>query len=523
MFALALRYLNGWAMAAADGARKETPEWPPHPDRVFMALAAAWFETDQNAAEAAALRWLEAQAPPAINASGCEFRRTVVSYVPVNDARLGRKVPDSYELGKLRDAGLAVLPEHRSRQARSFPIAIPHDPCIHLIWPAADAGEHRPALERLAGKLTHVGHSASFVQAWIEDVPPTPTLMPMEGVGPHRLRVPVPGRLDALERTCNRTAVIVHADLAAARQAAKGKERARLQQELDARFPEGPPVSARPTPARWMGYAKPALAADSTAPQSLFDPRLVVLRLRGQRLDLPATLRLTEALRGAVLAACPEPIPHWVSGHTADGAASREPHLAFLPLPFVGASNADGHLLGVAIATPATIDPAEVAAALDRLLWSPAHADPRQIHLFAGRWFECTAQLEQSEVPPLALRPETWTAPARRWGSVTPVVLDRHGDGPRRWAQAEEVVKDACERIGLPRPAVVALRPVSAVTGVPHARAFPPLRRKNGDTRQHLHAEVLFDEPVRGPLLIGAGRFRGYGLLRPLAEDEAHD
>ncbi|MGZ8975757.1 type I-G CRISPR-associated protein Csb2, partial [Methylomagnum sp.] len=59
MFALALRYLNGWAMAAADGARKERAEWPPHPDRVFMALAAAWFETGQAADEGAALRWLE--------------------------------------------------------------------------------------------------------------------------------------------------------------------------------------------------------------------------------------------------------------------------------------------------------------------------------------------------------------------------------------------------------------------------------------------------------------------------------
>ena len=42
MFALGIQYLNGWSMAAADGARKVQPEWPPHPDRVFMALAAAW-------------------------------------------------------------------------------------------------------------------------------------------------------------------------------------------------------------------------------------------------------------------------------------------------------------------------------------------------------------------------------------------------------------------------------------------------------------------------------------------------
>lgn len=522
MFALALRYLNGWAMAAADGSRKETPEWPPHPDRVFMALAAAWFETDQDAAEGAALRWLETLPPPAISASDYTARRSVVSYVPVNDARLGRKVPDSFDLKQLRKAGLALLPEHRSRQGRGFPVAVPRDPCVRLIWADADAGEHRAALERLAGKLTHVGHTASFVQAWVDAEPPEPTLVPAQGVVSHRMRVAVPGRLDALEQTYNRSAVIAHADLEAARLAAKGKERTRLQRELEACFPAGAPVTARPTPARWMGYGEPAPVADAAVPQSLFDYRLVVLRLRGQRLDLPATLRLTEALRGAILATCPAPIPQWVSGHAPDGSPSRDPHLAILPLPFVGAQHADGHLQGVALAIPRTVSPS-AAAALDALLWTPEH-EPARIHLFAGRWFECTAQLEQSQDPAVNLRFATWTGSARRWASVTPVVLDRHCDGASRWTQAEEGVKDACERIGLPRPGAVALHPVSALAGVPHARAFPPLMRKNGGgARQHVHAQVLFDEPVRGPVLIGAGRFRGYGLLRPLPEGQGHD
>jgi CRISPR-associated protein Csb2 len=35
---------------------------------------------------------------------------------------------------------------------------------------------------------------------------------------------------------------------------------------------------------------------------------------------------------------------------------------------------------------------------------------------------------------------------------------------------------------------------------------------------------LLFDEPVRGPVLIGAGRFRGYGVCRPVnAEGGAND
>jgi len=79
MFSLAIRYLNGWAMAAADGARKEQVEWPPHPDRVFMALAAAWFETGEDPAEGEALRWLEALEPPAIAASEAEIRRSMGS------------------------------------------------------------------------------------------------------------------------------------------------------------------------------------------------------------------------------------------------------------------------------------------------------------------------------------------------------------------------------------------------------------------------------------------------------------
>ena len=56
MFSLGIRYLMGWAMAAVDGARKEHAEWPPHPDRVFMAMAAAWFETGQEAGEGAPRR-----------------------------------------------------------------------------------------------------------------------------------------------------------------------------------------------------------------------------------------------------------------------------------------------------------------------------------------------------------------------------------------------------------------------------------------------------------------------------------
>lgn len=522
MLVLALHYLNGWAMAAADGARKERAEWPPHPDRVFMALAAAWFETGEDPTEGEALRWLEAQDPPAIAASDATVRRSMdgrplVSYVPVNDARMGKKLPVEDDMGKLRKAGLAVLPEHRSRQPRAFPVAIPHQPVVHLIWPQADPGEYRAPLERLAHKLTHVGHSASLVQAWLVDKAVEAVWEPSAGAVQHRLRVPAPGRLNDLRARCNQDAVLDYARLAADIDAAKGKEKKRMKESMIERFGEQRPVTLRPQPGRWQGYARRVETLEAEAKGGVFDPNLLVLSLSGRRLSLSATLKLTEALRGALMAVCPkQPPPEWFSGHAADGRPSREPHLALFPLPFVGAERADGRVMGLGLALPGGLDPMEAADCLGGVLHETDSGLPRATRLFDGKWFECVVEPETRESPPVSLRVQPWVRASRTWASVTPVVMDRHHDGADKWMHAAEGIKDACERIGLPRPREVLLHPVSLIEGVPHAREFPPMVRKSdGGRRHHSHAVIVFDEAVRGPVLVGAGRFRGYGLFRP--------
>ncbi|MBP7797954.1 MAG: type I-U CRISPR-associated protein Cas5/Cas6 [Thermoanaerobaculaceae bacterium] len=520
MFALGIRYLMGWAMAAADGAKKEQAEWPPHPDRVFMALAAAWFETGQDEAEGEALRWLEAQDPPGIAASDAFDRQVfngigpAISYVPVNDSRVGR-LPVGSDPVKLKEAGLSLLPEFRPRQPRSFPLAIPIDPVVHLVWQSADSGEHRVALLSLARKATSLGHPASLVQIWVADSAPKVSWEPVQGIATQRLRVPTQGRLAYLERRYNRAAVIAHAELQAALKGATGRNKALLRAELEKRFPGGTPVSLRPGPGRWQGYGTPE-PPRREAPGSVFDPCLVVLALSGKRLGLTSTLRLTEALRGALLAECAEPIPEWVSGHTPDGAATTRPHLALLPLPFAGSRHADGRLMGVAVALPRQLDPVEASRVLEPWLWTPEGA-PRTLRLFDGQWLECQATLETREARPWSLDVERWVRPSRCWATVTPVVLDRHFDGPRKWDRAAETVADACERIGLPRPSEVLLHPVSLVEGVPRSSNFQPITRKNnGGRMHHTHAVIVFDSPVTGPVAVGAGRFRGYGLCLPM-------
>lgn len=529
MFALGIRYLNGWSMAAADGAKKECAEWPPHPDRVFMALAAAWFETGEEPDEGDALRWLEALESPAITASEAFFRfalnedRPTVSYVPVNDSQRGRRLPDTDDLGKLKYAGLALIPEHRPRQPRRFPVAVPQQPFVFLVWPNADSGSHRDALERLVRKVTHVGHSASFVQVWLEDAPPAPNWVPMEGQTTHRLRVFGPERLQYLKKRYNRDNVVAYADLQAQIDETRGKEKKKLQTDLGERFGAVTPISLRPEPGRWQGYDRPPKAPDPELPSSVFDPRLTVLALFGKRLSLPATLKLTETLRRAILAACPDPIPEWVSGHALAGRPSADPHLALLPLPFAGHEHADGRLMGVALALPRGIDPIEAARCLGPL-FHDKYGLARRIKLFAGQWLECGVELETRETPPTSLQADVWTRASRTWASVTPVVLDRHFDGNDKWERAAETVKDACERIGLPRPKEVLLHPISLIEGVPHAREFPYLARKrDGGCMHHSHAIIVFESRVTGPIVVGAGRFRGYGLCRPMDKGIGHE
>ena len=151
-------------------------------------------------------------------------------------------------------------------------------------------------------------------------------------------------------------------------------------------------------------------------------------------------------------------------------------------------------------------------------LWDE-HGEARKIRLFDGQWLECEAVLETRESPPVNLRSETWTGSSRRWATVTPLVLDRHFDGKDKWERAAESVKDGCVRIGLPRPAEVLLHPVSMFEGVPRSNEFPWIaRKKDGGRMHHVHAVIIFDEIVLGPVIVGAGRFRGYGFCRPMKQ-----
>ncbi len=175
--------------------------------------------------------------------------------------------------------------------------------------------------------------------------------------------------------------------------------------------------------------------------------------------------------------------------------------------------------MGLALILPRELDEREAGACLERIL-RDATGLPQQHRLFDGDHFECNLALEVRERPPKSLLASPWTRPSRVWASVTPIVLDRHfdaADKADREKQEANNIRNMCQRIGLPQPSEVHVHPVSRIRGVPHARNFPKLvRKRDGGRMRHTHALIVFAEPVEGPVLLGAGRFRGYGACRPI-------
>lgn len=530
-FALGIHYLTGYAVAT-DPASRERPEWPPHPGRVFMALAAAHFETGEDPAERKALEWLETLGPPLLSVSDADPRSVVTCYVPVN----ADKASD------LKDSTTAVQSAPgltRHRVPRTFPRARPHDDIVYLLWrDVTPLPAHRNALGQLCRKVIRIGHSSSFVQMWyteaINDV--QPSLVPAEDSSELTLRQVGPGTLEYLRQQYNGEAVETFARLAQAIATSTGKAAQEAKAEFERltgqRWRKGvtPPQSQRPVLSLWQGYRWLRGQNGERPVGTVLDPSLLVVRLepresRFERLDLVTTLRITDALRRNIQGVVGkelkvDPVPGVLSGHRPDGEPAETPHAAYLPLAFVGHPHATGHLLGLAVALPRQEHWPEHRA--QRRIVMAAIARVTELALGAlGVW---RLVPEVRETPHYTLLPQTWTAFPRGehvWASVTPVAFDEHPKEKDRSAYLEAVaamVRQACIRIGLPEPVAVHITPVSKHMGAPAAREFPRLRRKDGGDRRHTHVVLEFPTPVVGPVLIGAGRYRGYGVCRPVRQ-----
>lgn len=562
MIAIEVTFLTGRYVASAHD-RRDAHEWPPHWARMYSAMVAAWGDDGQDAEEAALLRDIEAWAHPAITASEASARGVPAHWVPVNDTsvhglalqqRQTKKLDDGLQrLSALDGSGspkqlaaaqkrvdaardvaqqvarigktppelaLQLLPEHRVRQERRYPSVTPVDPTVMFVW--ADPVLEPEVVDRLDDLLSRVvrlGHSSSLVTCRaVTTLPPgapAPRFVPDRQVREGRvtLRSVGAGQLDALVAGYRRHQGSGPRSMP--HRAATYRDRTRQ--------PDGVPPPERS-----------ALSGDM----------IVFERTSGARLPLTRSVEVARALRGALMAHGADPLPEVISGHRArtgtegETEPSASPHVAYLALPFVDHVHATGHLLGAAIVLPRDIsadDRAKVEAAIAaaRLASaSPSNAamrgprQPLQITLGRSGVIDLTAVLD--ERPSSALRISTWCRRARTWTSVTPIALPRHPGSltgassarlRRAWERAEDAIVDSCRHVGLPDPVGIELQLAPFVAGSRDVRRFPAF--KQGDSadqrvRALVHAEVTFERPIAGPVLLGAGRYQGLGLMRPV-------
>lgn len=452
--------LLGSYQAADPLGPPDRAEWPPHPLRLHAALlgaACAAGGEDPSPEAIDALRWLERQGAPTISACVAEWSRDAAeAFVPRNPVRAEFK---GNRLPKVRAHG----PSHHAwaRNPRSFPTAIPttepgegeRPATIHYAWELAEAPP--PVLEALADGVGWLGSSRSPVSCARVANGPEPSLRSHPD-GPRALRVASPGTTDAL---------------------------------LASRHTWPPPQTG--TVAR---YGSPSQSKSEPkiegGPYELLLTRRIVRATHAIRY---ASV-LTTALRSAVLSQAGDGAPDVLHGHGA------HPHAAYLALPDAGHPHATGVVRGIGIAVPSrttTDERAIVSAALARI---------DRVSLGAGRPALALASGPAEEI--LATRPERWMAPSRSFVTVTPVVLDRF---PRRERSVSDEIIASIRNAGIPEPDDVEFARVPLCPGAASAHEMrgpvPPGLR--------IHLRLQFGRPVRGPLMIGRGRYRGIGLLMP--------
>jgi len=487
MLVLEIEWLTGVARLASDPSDPE-PDWPPQPDRIFSALVASWGALGEPVEGRAALEWLEQQAPPRLwCAAPVSTRAAVDVYVPVNDPK-----------------NIDLLPTRRSRQKRAFQDCVLAADPFHqrLVWAADPDAEALAALEALAQNTSYLGHSASLARLHFTFAAGEPLI---DGLAETPVRsAPHKGRLAQLEALYQRHVA--------------GDARAR----------------PRPAPVR--------VRSPETAPQprSVFSPKWHVLaHAGGDRPDLLAAKAVARRLRDALLSAFPDPAPAWLSGHEANGDPARDPHMAIVPMAFVGSEHANGRLIGLGIVLPRAIrdgwDDKSQSVWKARRIFEGAIAsladDDEAIRLklgAAGVW-KLAPELNPTTASKASLRPQRYYNPARVWSTVTPIALDRHLKSDDWRIEAADIIAKACGNIGLPEPEHVVCFKHSAVRGAPSAwPAGGAPKRPNWARptflkgRKLVHARIVFAEPVEGPVMLGAGRFAGLGLCLP-TRDRDHE
>ncbi len=483
--AITVEFLHGVFRADPIGGAStgtlEEAEWPPAPSRLFAALVAADGTGERRrVTDGSELEWFERLPPPAIHASGpgsCGHQRLEPRFVVRAERTAEPKTHQEYvgRRGALIRPGVRVAPRRRH---------------VSYLWAdVAPPGEGMmEALRLRCARVGYLGAADSPVRLRLSNgLPPkapSDVYVPADGYedGCLAINVPRSGDLQTLDA--------VHEAWKQHGPAVTRAQFPALRHEVWYR----PPSPGAQWSEREQGLVVAWLRLGSGIPGAGAPTAAV----SGRRVSA-----LTALFKAAVLRKYEDRFgspPRVLHGH---GYGTRGYDTArFLALPNVGFERSDGRIHGLALWMPKDSKQLERSRARDAAL---------AVRRLVGRGIHVAVAVN-GRGGPVAANPERWRRASRRWCTAFPAVHER-----RRRLVLSEVAR-WCRHAGLPAPVACRSARTPLVRGGVDL-APVEVNRPGREPLPYSHVELLFDEQVRGPVVIGAGRQRGLGLCVPVAED----
>ncbi|MGE0008576.1 MAG: type I-U CRISPR-associated protein Csb2 [Parvibaculaceae bacterium] len=512
-FSIEVRFLNG-RYHGRDGDTQ--PEWPPTPLRLFQAITAGalsgrWAAENREAGETA-LRWLESLgAPQVVLAPKAERLSPYRIAVPNNQA-------DRHLAALRKGAHLDRLVAGEKELKVVWPRMLGRAPLIYA-WEIDEASRGTAeAVRRVVRRLVVLGTGLDHAVADIRIAHERPVAA--DGI------VSWPSGASPGEGTLKSLFERHEANLERLKSGSLREHRPTV------RHRRAVPPTGEDAHLLFVLRA-PAGEDDALLPVA---PEAAAVLAHAIRLSLADSF--ATALRDRPERApgtSPEEIERLVIGRGA-GADDTARRLRVSPLPSIGHEHSDGLLRRVLVSVPAGFPlPSEtIRRALNN----------REINVALPRSHSLNVRLasvDDDDTPEQAMLAR-YRGPARVWRSVSPVLLPGRVSRrqPSRDAPNEARVRADAKRrheegilferalkhAGVDKVAGFRLRRDPFGPHQPRADANWRLPTSANDTKQvwlsgrpRLHAEITFDEPRGGPLLIGDGRFLGLGLFRAVTDE----
>ena len=463
MFSVSIEFLHGVFRADPDGTAitgsQTQGEWPPSPARLFAAFVAA----DGTGAacrvtDGTELEWLERLPSPIIHAEPEPVHQPLRLRFVVRHVSPSGGAHQEY-------VGRSGAPSHPGAR-----VAL-HDPQVVYLWEVDQPADAiLGAVRRRAARVGYLGAADSPVRVRVKaGIFPSPA-----GAGAF-----VPDQEG--DKVINVTEA---GDLA-------------RWDRLHERWTErGPSVPRSRAPALMHPrlYRSPLSGGPRKVPEVVAWLRLEAA-VPGRRVSAVTAL-FKEAVLSQYQRLHGEP-PAILHGHGVGGTGYEIAR--YLALPDIGFRWSRGRIHGLALWLPEGCDSKVRSMCRDAAF---------NIRRLTGRGIDVAVARREDEDHPVAAHPRRWCQPSRSWATAIPAIHER-----RLPLDLAEVSR-WCRHAGLPDPIAFRSARTPLVQG---ALDLAPVEvnRPNRPALPYSHVELLFGRAIPGPVVVGSGRQRGFGLCVP--------